>query len=88
MDVVLPILGRQMYDKISKPSDIDKNTEFNLILSIALSLAGTIINNFSDQETRDSIVTIISTTLMNTFHSVMDHTAPARIETKNLKGLN
>lgn len=67
---IMPIVGKEIEDKVTSMG-WDSSGEFNVIVSIASSIVGTIINNFSNEVTKDLASVIISSTIMNQFHSAV-----------------
>lgn len=88
LDVALPVIGQQIQDKVVEHLNLDDLAKFNIITSIALSVVGTIINNFQHADVRDKIATIVSMMIMNSFHSVMAATQMTDPDSTNPEKMN
>jgi hypothetical protein len=73
MDILgkfIPTLGKEIEDKLMSLG-LGESHEFNALISIAASIVGTIVNNFTNPVTKDLASVILSSTIMNQFHSVV-----------------
>lgn len=69
LDVILPVIKNQIKLKIIDDPDVSTEMGSNIIGSVLISCIGTVLRNSPDHHV-DTLVTLISFTIMQEFHSV------------------